>query len=116
MREKASRKELAAGYKATRPEAGVYRIVNTRTGRSLIGSTQNLAGMQNRFAFARATNSASALDLRLVADIREFGLAAFTIEVLESVEVKAETAAGLEEELATLLELWRERFASDRHY
>ncbi|MFN0146425.1 MAG: GIY-YIG nuclease family protein [Dehalococcoidia bacterium] len=117
MTDRAGRKELAAGYKATRPLAGVYRFVNTRTGRFLLASTTNLTSMQNKAAFARSTASAAVPDQRLAPDIREFGIETFAFEVLESVEVSHETTPGaLAIDLAALLALWQERLAGEPHY
>jgi hypothetical protein len=110
MNDKAGRKELLAQYKQHQPEAGVYRIVNTRTGRALLASATNLASVRNRLEFGKSTKTPSALDHRLTNDAREFGIAAFELEVLEVVQPEPETtAAELREELATLEQLWREK-------
>lgn len=108
--DRSRRKELQQQYRETRPEAGVYRIVNTATGRVLIGSSPNLAGVRNKLAFAQQTNTPSALDYRLADDVRRYGLDAFTFEVLDVVEAKPEmTSAKLRDELSALEALWRER-------
>ena len=110
MNDKARRKELLAQYKQTRPEAAVYRIVNTRTGRALLGSTPNLGVLRNKLEFARSTKMAGVLDRRLRPDIETYGIESFSIEVLELVEPEPETtAAELQQELATLEALWREK-------
>jgi len=83
MSDRARHRELRAQYESTRPEAGVYLIRNNRNGRALLGSTSNLASLRNKLAFARATDMPGALDLRLRADIRAFGIDAFSIEVLD---------------------------------
>jgi arginase family enzyme len=104
------RKALRAQYEQTPPEAGVYRIVNNRTNKALLGSTLNLAGLRNRLAFARSTNSPGGLDLRLSKDIRQYGFDAFSLEVLEVLEVTPEmTRAEILADLATLEALWREK-------
>ena len=113
----ANRKALRARYEQRHPEAGVYRIVNDATGKALLGSTANLHALRNKLAFARSVNSPGALDGRLQQDIRTFGLAVFTLEVLEVLDTtpemtRQEIAAGL----ATLEELWRERFAASELY
>ena len=90
--------------------AGVYRIVNRRTGRLLLGSTANLAGLRNRFEFARSTDSATALDQRLAEDIRSLGFESFSFEVLDLLEMPPEaTPAQAAADLATLEALWREK-------
>ena len=117
MDEKPTRKELAADYKAARPDAGVFRILNGVSGRSLLGTTQNLASARNKFSFAVSTDSPAALDYRLKADVEAVGLAAFTFEVLEAVTVKADaTRAEIESELTTLEALWREKLGADALY
>ncbi len=103
------RKQLQQQYKESRPEAGVYRIVNSRNQKLLLGSTPNLASLRNKLAFAKATGSPGALDHRLAKDLREFGLEAFTLEVLDVLDVTSEqTRTQILEELATLEALRRE--------
>jgi hypothetical protein len=110
MDDRARRKDLVNQYKQNPPEAGVYRIVNTCNNRLLVGSSTNLASIKNKLDFARSTNSPSALDHRLGKDIREFGLDAFTFDVLERLEVRPEmTTAEIRDELATLEALCREQ-------
>ena len=55
--DKARRKDLTASYKQQAPDAGVYRLVNRHTGRTLLASTMNLRGIQSKLDFARTTNS-----------------------------------------------------------
>lgn len=115
MNEKDRRRELVSQFEQTHADAGVYRIVNRRTGRSLIATAVNLAAAQRRFEFASSTNSPSAIDQRLLEDATGPGLAALEFEVLERVETDAQTSpTGLAEDLRILAELWRERFDSAR--
>jgi hypothetical protein len=110
MADKAQRKELLARYKQSRPEAGVYRIVNQRSHRVLIGSSPNLASVRSKVDFARATNTPSALDHRLLADARQLGLDVFQFEVLEVMDVAPDaTDAQIAEDLSALEALWREK-------
>jgi hypothetical protein len=52
----------------------------------------------------------SALDRRLSKDLREFGSKAFSLEVLEVLDITPEmTRADILEDLSTLEQLWRER-------
>jgi len=109
-----ARKELVAAYREARPGAGVYRIHNTRTGRSLVGSTPNMPSMQKRFEFAQQVNSPGALDGRLKADIAAHGIDAFTFEVLEHLDAPSDAPpTQVERDLAALLDLWRERLAAE---
>ncbi len=96
------------------PSAGVYAIRNRVTGRVLVASTLNLTGMSNRFAFAKATGSVGAIDGRLAADIREHGVEALDLEILETVAVTPATGATeLATDLAALEELWAEKLAGN---
>ncbi len=111
MTDRADRREQVRQYKRNHPEAGVYRIVNRRTGRMLVGSAANLASVHNRLAFARSTGSTGALDYRLLADARRDGIDVFELEVLDVVQPPAEaTREEIAAELATLEALWRERY------
>jgi hypothetical protein len=111
------RKELLAEYKQRPPEAGVYRILNTRTGKMLLGSARNLASVQGKLEFARNTNTPGALDHRLGADARAYGMDAFQFEVLEVLEVSPErTSAQVGEDLQALEALWRERLPAEQLY
>jgi hypothetical protein len=111
MNDHARRRELRATYKQNPPEAGVYRIVNRVNGKSLVGSSANLVSVRGKMAFARSTDMPGALDHRLRDDIRQFGLDAFSLEILEVLEVEpAMTAAEIRQDLATLEALWREKY------
>lgn len=108
--EQIRRKALRAHYKHAHPDAGVYRIRNDRNNRILLGSSPNLASIRNKLEFARSTNTASVLDRRLSNDLREFGIGAFSLEVLDVLDVRPEmTRADILENLSVLEALWRER-------
>jgi len=105
-----NRRELKAEYKEQRPEAGVYRILNPRTGRGLLGSTSNLKSARNRLDFARSTGSTGALDMRLKQAITAADVAALEFEVLEVLAPDpAATARQINDDLGTLEALWREK-------
>jgi hypothetical protein len=111
------RKQLRANYDENPPEAGVYRIVNTATGKVLVGSTMNLPSMASKLAFARTTKSASALDLRLKADVATYGIEVFELEILDTLKpAPGATPAETRKELAELESLWREKSALDLRY
>ena len=117
MSDRERRRELRDQYRETRPEVGVYRIVNRHDGRALLGSAANLASVRNRLEFARSTNSPGALDHRLVEDARRLGVDAFSFEVLEVLDVAPEaTPAQVRADLAVLEELWREKLDPARLY
>jgi hypothetical protein len=117
MSDHVRRKELKEQYKQSRPEAGVYRLVNRENGRYLLGSSPNLASMRNKLEFAQATNTPSAVDVRLRKEIDRYGIAAFSFEVLEVLEAGPEiTRAQLLADLAALEELWREKLDPSLRY
>ena len=72
MDDRAHRKELQAQYKQSHPEAGVYRIVNRRTGKVWLGSSPNLSSVRNKLAFAWSTSSPGVFGHRLREDKRTF--------------------------------------------
>lgn len=110
MADRSRRRELKANYKQSHPEAGVYALRNLQNGKVLIGSTLNLASMRNKLEFARSTNSPGALDLRLRTDIETYGVDAFELDILESVQPSPEQSdAETRKELETLEQLHRER-------
>jgi hypothetical protein len=110
MTDGARRKELRAQYKQTHPQAGVYRIVNRRNGKVLLGSSPNLPSVRSKLEFAGSTGMLGALDHRLVSDARQFGVDAFSLEILEALEIGPEmTAERIREDLAVLEALWREK-------
>ncbi|HVB63903.1 MAG TPA: GIY-YIG nuclease family protein [Nitrolancea sp.] len=117
MTDHARRKELSAQYKQAHPEAGVYILRNNRNGKVLLGSTLNLASMRSKLEFARSTNSLGALDHRLRNDLLQFGVDAFSLEVLEALQPAPEmTPADIRQELATLEQLHRESFEPKQLY
>ena len=113
MDQKARRRQLTAEYKSNHPEAGVFRVVNSQNGKVLLGSALNLTSVRSKLEFARSTRSPgalSALDHRLANDVRQYGLDAFSLEILEVLDTRPEmTAAEIREELGVLEGLWREK-------
>ena len=117
MQDKSRRRELAAEYKRTRPEAGVYRIINSENGKAFLGSALNLASVRSKMEFARSTGSTGGLDHRLVADVRRLGIEAFSLEILEVLDARPEqTDAEVRADLAALEALWREKLDASNLY
>jgi hypothetical protein len=108
------RRELRETYEQRSPQAGVYALRNTVTGRTLVASAPDLDAVRNRLDFARATNSVGALDGRLASDIREHGMDAIVFEVLDTLTVAPGTTPDrVRADLAELERLWREKLAAD---
>ena len=113
----ARRKALRAEYAQTPPAAGVYRIVNRVTGGSLVGSTTNLGSVAGKLAFAQSTKKTGLFFRRMQDDIARYGIEAFELEILESPTPRPEMTAGeVEQELATLEQLWREKLGPETLY
>lgn len=110
MVDKGRRKALREQYDQARREAGVYRISNSGSGKSLLGSTVNLANIRSKLDFARRTNSAGVLDHRLKQDVAAFGIGALSLEILDVLETTPEmTREEILADLEALEQLWREK-------
>jgi hypothetical protein len=111
------RRALKAEYRERRPDAAVYRIVNTRTGKSLLGTTPNVESFRNRMEFAKSTGSLGVVNGRLTADVREFGIDAFALEILEVLRPSPEQSRPeWLADLNLLEQLWREKLAGEPLY
>jgi hypothetical protein len=107
------RRQLADEYRLRPREAAVYLIRDGRSGRALLASTPDLASLRNRFDFALATGTASAIDGRITTAIAPDGLDALSLEVIDVLEVDATaTEAQVRDDLAALEAAWREKLAS----
>lgn len=104
------RKALARAYKETALPAGIYRVRNTTSGRSLVGSSTNLPGMLNRQRFQLEHGSHP--DRELQRDWNELGAGAFTFEILDRLEPQAASTTDPVKELETLRELWMEKLTA----
>ena len=113
MTDRSRRRELRDEARQYPPTAGVYAIRHTATGRVLVASAVNLGGARNRFDFAVATGTLSALDGQLAGDIRAYGTEGLVFEVLEAVVVEPGTNdADLRADLTTLEALHREQLGA----
>ena len=104
------RKARIREYKETAIPAGVFRVRNTATGKSLVGSTVNLPGMLNRQRFQLENGSHP--DAELQRDWNELGPDAFEFEVLDRLEPAKEPAHDPTEDLRVLTEMWIERLSA----
>ncbi len=108
--DRARRRQLREAYRQARPQAAVCLIRNRQTGKALLGSTTDLASLRNRLDFARSTGTASALDGRLRQAAERFGLGAFSLEVVETLDVGPEMSdAEIRTDPAALEALCREQ-------
>jgi hypothetical protein len=101
------RKARIREYKEKPPPAGVYRVRNTATGKSLVGSTANLPGMLNRVRFQLEHGSHP--DRELQSDWDELGSNAFEFEALDQLKPRDEPAYDPTGDLRVLKEMWLEK-------
>jgi len=108
--DKSDRKARMRQYKETPRPAGVYRVRNTVTGRSLVGSTADLPGMLNRQRFQ--LDSGAHADKDLQRDWDGLGPGAFEFDVLDRLEPRDEPTYDPAEDLRLLGEMWLEKLAA----
>jgi hypothetical protein len=101
------RKARIREYKGKSQPAGIYRVRNTRTGKSLVGSTVNLPGMLNRQRFQLEHGSHP--DRELQRDWDELGSDAFEFEALDRLKPRDEPAYDPTGDLRVLKEMWLEK-------
>ncbi len=100
------RKAINREYKDTPRPAGIYRVRNIATGKSLIGATTDLPSMLNRQRF-QLENGAHP-DRELQRDWGEFGADGFEFGTLDELELKDEPGYDPTEDLAALKQMWIE--------
>jgi hypothetical protein len=103
------RKARVREYMENLPPAGIFRIRNTTSGRSLVGSAANLPGALNRHRFQLENGSHS--DKELQADWKELGADAFTFETLDQLKPSEEPDYDPTEDLAVLKQMWIDKLA-----
>jgi hypothetical protein len=117
MTDQDRRRELGEVYRLRITEAGVYMLRNTVTGKILIASSRDLAGVRNKVELGRSARSASVLDHRMAADARVHGMASIELVVLDLIDLRPEmTLAEVTADLASLEALWREKLKDVPQY
>ncbi|EAD4755235.1 GIY-YIG nuclease family protein [Listeria monocytogenes] len=107
---KDNRKELIRAYKEKSPDAGVYRFISTKSGKSLIDNTMDLKGIANKLAFGVKIGAGNMLPPEMAKEAKEHGIDTIQFEILEKVDIKPEmTKEDIKEENGVLLSLWLER-------
>ena len=101
------RKARIREYKETPRPAGMFRVRNTATGKSLVGSTPNLPGMLSRQRFQLENGSHPSGELQ--ADWNALGPDAFEFEVLDRLKPSDEQDYDATEDLRVLKEMWIEK-------
>ena len=101
------RKARIREYKQTMQPAGVFRVRNTATGKSLVGSSVNLPATLNRHRFQLERGSHPSRELQ--ADWNVLGPEAFEFEVLDQLKPADKPDHDATEDLRVLKELWLEK-------
>lgn len=107
------RKEMKRQYKETPRPAGVYRILNTRSGRALVGTSVDAPAMLNRQRLQLRTGGHP--NRALQHDWNADGADAFTFEVLDTLTPRDEPGFDLDQELRLLEQLWLEKLDLSDH-
>lgn len=109
------RKEIIQEYKNRKITGGVYRILNTKTNKFLLGSTKNLQGIINRFNFSKSTDSC--VEMKLENEWKKYKAESFIIEILEQIDKKPEQEEKeFADDIKTLEEIWREKLGTENEY
>jgi hypothetical protein len=101
------RKALTREYKERQHPIGVFRVMNTSNGKSLIGTSKNLTAILNRH---RAQLSMKGHPNReLQSDWNELGEETFVFEILDTLEPPKEPGYDPTADLRELETLWLEK-------
>lgn len=103
------RTALIRKYKETPRTAGVYRVMNSASGRSLVGASLDVPSALNRHRAQLRMGGHPKSQLQ--EDWNEQGPDAFVFEVLDTLEPSADLDFDPTDDLRTLEDLWVERLA-----
>jgi len=98
--------ELKKQYKQAQPKAGVFKIVNLRTGRLFIGNSMNLRAIFNRYKAELRNGGCKNKELQR--DWNELGVENFQFEVLEALDPEQYNTDITAKDLAESEALWLE--------
>ncbi|MBI3785066.1 MAG: GIY-YIG nuclease family protein [Deltaproteobacteria bacterium] len=103
------RKALIREYKENQRPMGVYRVRNTKNGRSLVGSSVDLPSILNRHRAQLKLNSHA--NRALQSDWNELGAEAFEFEVLDTLKPIERPDYKPADDLRALEQLWLEKLS-----
>lgn len=104
------RKALVRRYNETPRPAGVYQVLNTQSGKLLLGLSSNLAGVLNRHRFQLENGMHP--DKELQADWSRLGASAFAFETLDVLKPSDDPDYNPSEDLRTLKGMWLEKLTA----
>jgi hypothetical protein len=99
-----NRSETKKDYKQTKRPMGVYRIRNTKDGKSYIGFSTDLQAIINRHK--TELNFGSHRNTELMGEWKSLGESSFEFEVLDELERDENSKTTPAEELRILHEMW----------
>jgi hypothetical protein len=106
-----NRSEAKKEYKQSKRPMGVYRIRNTRNGKSYVGYSTDLQARMNRqqaeLKFGSHRNA------ELLGEWKSFGESSFEFEVLDELEPDENSKADPAQELRILSEMWIRKLQKD---
>ena len=102
-----SKSDLKRAYKDNPPPAGIFQITNTANGMIFLGKGINVRGILNSHQAQLQFGSHRNRDLQQ--DYNRFGAEKFIFEVVDPLDPSDKTPLQLQEDLATLEELWLEK-------
>jgi len=105
-----NRKARIRKYKETPRPAGVFRILNTVSGKSLVGISVDLPAILNRQRFQ--LDYGSHPDKTLQSDWNELGPDSFEFQELDRLETRDELSWDPADDLAALKDLWVEKLTA----
>lgn len=111
--DKQKKKELAAEYKQTFWQMGVYQIRNTQNDKIFVDSSMDLLGAKNRLEFFKQTKLNTIPELKQ--DWNAYGGDCFVFEELDRIKPHEETLSDpsdlkkYQDEVDALLDLWLEK-------
>lgn len=106
------KKQLIAAYKQRRAAGGLHLLENIASGRCLLLPTPDVAGAENRFAFARKTKTPPH------PKVKDWGDGSgFRITLLDTLEKEEDwDNRQYREQLQALAALWREKLEPREWY
>lgn len=105
------RKAAIREYKENPRPMGLFAVRNLETDRLFIGTTADLPSMLRRQRFG--LEMGSHMNRALQADWNALGEEAFAFEVLDTLERADDATSDPKDDLAELLEMWRDRLLGE---
>lgn len=113
--DKSRKKELRDQFKSRRVTGGIYRIINTETGKFYLQCTDDFKATHNWFESCRMFGHCSLPPIQ--EDWKKYGMDAFQIEELDHLEKPEEqTHAEFMADLRVLRDMWEEKLPRDNRY